>query len=94
VNGTYDVLSNAVTPVPQSQLHTIATNISYGLGTFASQNPLTTTNTTVTTAKALWHFAENWLTTFPEFKTKSKEISVWTNSVSDLFSWLSVSSNT
>lgn len=84
VNGTYDVLSNAVTPVPRSQLHTVQGNISYGLGTFASQDPLATTNTTVTTAKALWHFAEKWLTSFPELKTSSKEISVWTNSESAL----------
>ena len=82
VNGTYDVLSNAVTPVPQSELHIVETNNTYRLGTFASQNPLTTTNTTVTAAKALWHFAENWLTSFPEFKSSSKDISIWTNSVS------------
>lgn len=82
VNGTYNVLTNGVTPVPQDQLHTVVTNISVNLGTFASQNPLTTTNTSVSNAKALWHFAENWLSSFPGYKTSSKEISVWANSVS------------
>jgi hypothetical protein len=82
VNGTYDVLTNAVTPMDESELHTVLANHSYSIGTFASQNPLTTTNTIVSSAKALWRFAENWLTSFPEYKTTSKEISVWTNSVS------------
>jgi len=35
----------------------------------------------VTSAKALWHFAENWLSSFPEYKTTSNKISLWTNSV-------------
>lgn len=88
VNGTYDVLTNAVTPVPQDQLHAVISNNSFSVGTFASQHPLRTTNTIVTTVKALWHFAENWLTSFPEYKSTSKGISVWTNSVGiRLTSW-------
>jgi len=62
---------------------------SFSVGTFASQNPLRTTNTAMTTVKALWHFTENWLTGFPEYKSTSKEISVWTNLVSIcLTSWI------
>ena len=53
VNGTYDLQTNAVTLMDESELHTVVVNNSYSIGTFASQNPLTTTNTTVTSAKVL-----------------------------------------
>lgn len=79
VNGTFDLETGAVAPVQASE-NIPASNATFGFGTFASQNPLTTTNTTVTSVKALWHFAENWLTQFPEYQTENKKISVWGNS--------------
>lgn len=79
VNGTYNLESNDVIPVPSGQ-DLPAQNVTLLAGTFASQNPQTTVNTTATAAKALWHFAENWLASFPEYKTKSNLLSVWGNS--------------
>lgn len=61
INGTLDLLSDTVTEIASSS-KLPPTNETFKVGTFASQDPLLTTNTSVTSAKALWHFAENWLT--------------------------------
>ena len=55
-------------------------NATYRVGTFSSQDPLQTTNTSITSAKALWRFAEHWVTSFPEYNTQSKHLNVWGNS--------------
>lgn len=49
-------------------------------GTFPDQNPLSTSNTTVASARALWLFAEHWFSSFPEYNTSSNKISFWGNS--------------
>jgi len=62
-------------------------------GTFASQDPLSTTNNSVTSAKTLGHIAENWFAEYvnhpsksftvtdyskvPQYTPKDKRISVW-----------------
>jgi hypothetical protein len=55
-------------------------NATYLVGTFSSQDPLQTTNTSITSAKALWRFAEHFFTSFPEYTISSKQVSVWGNS--------------
>jgi Serine carboxypeptidase len=81
VNATYDLIDNVITPSDPEQLQGVSVNLTFGVGTYSSQDSLATTNNTVTSAKALWHFAENWLSSFPEYKTTSNKISLWTNSV-------------
>ena len=42
-----------------------------------SQEFKQTANLTVQAAKALWHFGEHWLSSFPSYDTQSKHISIW-----------------
>lgn len=49
-------------------------------GTFSEQNPNKTANSTLTAAKTLWHFSQVWFSSFPEYKTANKQISLWGNS--------------
>lgn len=75
---TFDLLSGTITPIDQPG--TPVVNASFGYGIYPSQNPNTTANNTVQAAKALWHFAEHWLSSFPGYTTQSNEISIWGNS--------------
>ena len=59
INGTFNLESGKVTPIDVSK-GLPAQNETLGVGVFANQSKLTTTNNTVASAKALWHFAENW----------------------------------
>ena len=76
INATYNTSTLLVTP----QNMTSSASPSSGYGTFSDQNPLTTSNTTVASSRALWYFAENWLSTFPGYRTSSNKISFWGNS--------------
>ncbi|KAK5145329.1 hypothetical protein LTR32_002897 [Rachicladosporium monterosium] len=49
-------------------------------GSFPSQNILHTANTTAIAARTLWHFAQGFFGSFPEYKTCNKDISLWGNS--------------
>jgi hypothetical protein len=59
-NGTLDQFTSIVTPIdflsgiPES-------NNTFVVGTFSSQNPNSTANTTTNGAHALWHFVQAWL---------------------------------
>ena len=79
VNGTFDLSSNIVTPLEASQ-PVPKTNGTFMLGTFASQNPNTTVNNTITAAKAFWQFSNVWLAEFPEYNTTNNQVSMWANS--------------
>jgi carboxypeptidase D len=62
INGTIDetLLPYEVTPLsPSSPLPEL--NSTFLLGTFASQDPLSTANTTATAALAAWHFMQIWM---------------------------------
>jgi carboxypeptidase C (cathepsin A) len=50
------------------------------IGTFPSQEEWASANTTENAARALWHFSQVWLTTFPQYKPKDDRISLWTES--------------
>jgi hypothetical protein len=61
-NGTIDEVASPfiVTPVKSSDVHTLDLNTTYLLGTFSSQNPNTTVDTTVGAAEVAWHFMQTW----------------------------------
>lgn len=79
IKGTFNLETTDTTPLDTNGVLP-KQNTTYRVGTFSSQDLLQTTNTSITSAKALWRFAEHWITTFPEYDTKSKEVSVWGNS--------------
>ncbi|KAI5779171.1 Alpha/Beta hydrolase protein [Geopyxis carbonaria] len=78
-NGTLDVSTSETTPadfaagVPR-------TNTTFLVGTFPSQNPAATANTTENAAAALWHFAQTWFCEFPAYQPETNKISLWTES--------------
>ncbi|KAL7941516.1 Alpha/Beta hydrolase protein [Trichoderma barbatum] len=49
-------------------------------GTFSSQKPTHTTNSTAQAAHALWHFAQAWFSEFPHYKPSDDRISIWAES--------------
>lgn len=55
-------------------------NLTAGYGTFPDQSFSLTPNNTVLSARALWHVAEVWMSSFPEYKTSSKDVSIIGNS--------------
>lgn len=55
-------------------------NLTTRHGTFASQSPLNTANTTALAAHALWHFAQTWFFEFPFYKPADNRISLWAES--------------
>lgn len=55
-------------------------NLTTQHGTFASQSPLNTANTTAVAAHALWHFAQTWFFEFPHYKPVDNRISLWVES--------------
>ena len=62
INGTVDetLLPFVVTPLsPASPVPEL--NSTFLLGTFPSQNPQSTANTTATAALAAWHFMQIWM---------------------------------
>lgn len=81
-NGTFDLEQLQITPEDfgpgSSSLP--ATNASFGVGTYSSQSFANVTNTTGTSARALWHFSEHWFSSFPEYNTSSNKLGIWGNS--------------
>ncbi|KAI1818103.1 alpha/beta-hydrolase [Poronia punctata] len=75
INGTIDetALPFVVTPTEDYEdvdHYTLA-------GTFASQNPATTANTTAVAAAAAWHFMQIWMKNFPVYTPKDNKFSMW-----------------
>lgn len=79
VNATYDILTQLVTPLKSPSPPSV--NASFGYGTCASPDFKLTSHTTVQASKAVWHFAEHWLSSFPGYNTSSSSISVWVRSI-------------
>ncbi|EXJ66818.1 uncharacterized protein A1O5_10013 [Cladophialophora psammophila CBS 110553] len=80
VNGTFNLETQIITPENFNPSALPETNTTFQVGTFSSQDPLHSTNTTVSSARALWHAAEHWLSSFPEYSTSSNKLSIWANS--------------
>ncbi|KAL2256780.1 hypothetical protein VTK26DRAFT_1138 [Humicola hyalothermophila] len=78
INGTVDetVLPYVVTPVPETS-PIPELNSTFLLGTFPSQDPSSTANTTTTAALAAWHFMQTWIKEFPKYKPRNNEFSIW-----------------
>ena len=75
VNGTLNLVNNVITP-----LDTNTPNTTLVAGTFPSQNSSFTANTTAIGARTLWHFAQFWLSEFPQYHGANDSISFWGNS--------------
>lgn len=81
VNGTFDILEGSViTPGVIDPANPPTANITYGYGTWPSQEFKRTANNTVIASKTLWHFAEHWLSSFPGYNTTSSDIAIIGNS--------------
>jgi hypothetical protein len=77
INGTFDLLDQGLITPLSEQSPPPQVNTTFGYGTFPSQKFQLTANTTVQAGKALWHFSENWLSSFPGYRTASNKISIW-----------------
>lgn len=55
-------------------------NYTSRVGTFSSQKPSATANTTAQAAHALWHFAQTWFFEFPHYQPADDRISLWAES--------------
>jgi carboxypeptidase C (cathepsin A) len=55
-------------------------NNTFYVGTYPSQNRNETTQGTMNSARALWHFAQTWFQEFPAYKPKDGKISIATES--------------
>lgn len=78
-NGTSDQTIAAITPTDFSN-GVPATNNTFYVGTFPSQDPGSTANDTQNAARALWHFAQTWFQEFPDYKPNNNAISIFTES--------------
>ena len=63
INGTIDLNTGDVTSDDKSAEHPVSDS-TVEAGTFTNQDPSRTTNNSISSAKALWHFAENWFTQY------------------------------
>ena len=80
-NGTQDltdgsgdvVISDFGANVPEQ-------NTTFLVGTFPSQLEWASANGTENAARSLWHFAQVWFQTFPNYKPNDNRISLWTES--------------
>lgn len=88
VGFSYDTATNgSMVPSPEGHYRVVdwndgvpEANLTSRHGTFASQIPLNTANTTALAAHALWHFAQTWFFEFPYYKPADNRISLWAES--------------
>ena len=81
MNGTQDLLdssgdvtiSDFANGVPKQ-------NNTFLVGTFPSQLLSSSANGTANAARSLWHFAQVWFQTFPNYKPNDNRVSIWTES--------------
>lgn len=79
-NGTIDQTASD-SPVPTNFTDSVPQqNNTYQIGTFPSQNPGNSPNTTGNAARALWHFAQTWFQEFPAYHPYNSKISIFTES--------------
>ena len=80
MSATYSLKDDAVTPIKVGDTDTPPDNSTFSSGLYPNQNAAATANNSVTSATALWHFAEHWLSSFPEYRSKNANVSIWGNS--------------
>ncbi|KAJ1337868.1 Serine carboxypeptidase [Microdochium nivale] len=71
--GSLDLMTNRITIPATSRPNSLPANVFIN-GTFSSQNPAQTSNTTQTAATAIWHMLQGFLGAFPEFKPPAGNI--------------------
>ncbi|KAK8040193.1 serine carboxypeptidase [Apiospora rasikravindrae] len=76
VGFSYDVLTNGTWVLDEEG----GSNLTSHYGTFGSQDPSQTANSTAQAAHAMWHFAQTWFSEFPHYKPVNDRISLWTES--------------
>jgi hypothetical protein len=59
-NATYNVATQEIETIPEGE-EVPEDNVVVGAGTYPDPTLYATTNTSVSTSKAFWHFAEHWL---------------------------------
>ncbi|ORY69594.1 Alpha/Beta hydrolase protein [Pseudomassariella vexata] len=80
-NGTIDEVYSPVFVTPQEEpLDSLDLNSTWLGGTFPSQSPNSTANTTTTAARAAWHFMQTWMQEFPKYKPNDNKFSIWAES--------------
>ncbi|KAK4971266.1 hypothetical protein LTR28_013235 [Elasticomyces elasticus] len=86
---SYDTLTNGTVDLTDSAARVTVADFSAGVptqnntflvGTFPSQDINSTANGTANAARAIWHFAQVWFQTFPDYKPNDDRISIWTES--------------
>lgn len=70
-NGSLDLLTSKIAE-PSSNIPLNQPAFTYLNGTFSSNNPNTTTNTTEIAAQAIWHMLQGFLGTFPQYNPGTK----------------------
>ncbi|KAK3685324.1 Alpha/Beta hydrolase protein [Podospora appendiculata] len=82
-DGLVNMLTQEFTPVASTE--DLKTNSTTFAATLSVQNPAETANTTTHVTHSMWRFAQAWFQEFPEYKTRNKEISLWSYSYSGFF---------
>ena len=86
---SYDILANGTQDLTDGSGNVMISDFSSGVptqnnsflvGTFPSQLLNSSANGTTNAARALWHFAQVWFQTFPDYKPNDDRISIWTES--------------
>jgi hypothetical protein len=84
-NGTQNLADAVVTPLNFTKEIPEQNNTVFA-GTFSSQSNLTTANSTIHAAHAIWHFAQTWFSEFPFYKAHDDRVSLWSESYGKLIS--------
>ncbi|KAJ9606535.1 hypothetical protein H2200_008543 [Cladophialophora chaetospira] len=86
---SYDILVNGTQDLTDPSGDVVTDDFSNGVpqqnntfivGTFPSQILSSSANGTTNAARALWHFAQVWFQTFPDYKPNDNRVSIWTES--------------
>lgn len=98
INGTIEETVNPflVTPRNTTTMQSLELNSTFLAGTFASGNPSSTANTTLSAARTAWYFMQTWMQEyvavffcrveyannrrFPKYKPKGNKFSIWSES--------------
>jgi hypothetical protein len=77
-NGTQDLLDPSGDVIVDDFANGVPSqNNSFLVGTFPSQLLSTSNNGTTNAARALWHFLQVFIQTFPDYKPSDDRISLW-----------------
>lgn len=72
--GNFAFVGTGITPLSDYNGTIPEPNGAFYYGTFPSENLNHTVNTTMVAARSLWHFSQAWFSSFPEWRTTSKNV--------------------